>query len=187
MSLPQWLRGSAHRPFRSALAAVLCFTLIQANWIFPVLRFDSAALNHLFLLLAFTLPCLALIALGYFPSFWQKLVALLVLLPILAYTIILAPFAAVETVMTIFQGYDSRFQPIGTALMTGYRVTIFRIDCGATCDWGVALRQERQVVPGVLLVRPLDGFYPGYDADYRVVGRDSLLVNDRLYVLQPLP
>jgi hypothetical protein len=166
MSLPRWLRESPRRPVRTVLVAVLCFGLIQANWIFPVLRFDSAALNHLFLLLAFTLSCLALLALGYFPEFWQKLVALLVLLPILAYTLIFAPFTAAMTVQTIFQGYDSSFQPIGTAPMDGYRVTIFRTDCGATCSWGVALRQERQLVPGVLLVRTLDGFYPAYDADY---------------------
>jgi hypothetical protein len=186
-SVSHWLRASPTRPLTVGLAAMACFATVQANWFYPVLRFGSASLNHLFLLISFTLPWVALGTLLYLPRLWTKVVAILFLLPALAYSAFFAPFTAVETVNTIGRGHDPGFQPISTVPMDGYRVTIFRTNCGATCSYGIAVRQERQLVPGVFLVRELDGFDKYYDAPHRVVGRDSLLVNDRLYVLHSLP
>jgi hypothetical protein len=171
----------------AGLAAIVCFAVIQANWHYPVLRLGSASLNHLFLLLSFPLPWLAAGAFLYLPKVWDRAVATLFLLPALAYSAFFAPCTAIDTAITIREGYDSGFQPISTVPMGGYRVTIFRTNCGATCSYGIALRQERRLVPGVFLVRRLEGFYPAYDATHRVVGRDSLVVNDRLYVLHSLP
>jgi hypothetical protein len=169
------------------LVAVLSFAAVQVNWHYPLLRFDSARLNHLFLLIAFALPFLAAFAVLGFPKLWSKALGFVLLLPIFAYTALFAPFIAALTLETVLYGYDSTFQPIGWMTVGSYRVTIFRTDCGATCDNGIAVRQERQVLPGILLVRQLEGFYPAYDATYHTVGRDSFVVNDRLYVLQSLP
>jgi hypothetical protein len=79
------------------------------------------------------------------------------------------------------------FEPISTVPMGGYRVRIFRTDCGAPCSPGIVIQQERQLVPGVLLVRTVGGFERGYDVTHRVVGCDSLLINYQLYVLHSLP
>jgi hypothetical protein len=187
MALSGWLRASPRHPITAGLAAIVCFLIIQANWLYPVLRFGSATLNQVFLLLALVLPWLAAGAFLYLPKVWIKVVAILLLLPALAYSAFFVPFASFIAVLTIRLGYDPTFEPITTVPMGSYRVAIFRTDCGAVCSTGIAVRQERQLFPGVLLVRTLDGFKRGYDATHRVVGRDSLLVNDRLYVLHSLP
>jgi hypothetical protein len=188
MHVSQWLRAHPwRRPLAVAFLAAVCFAAVQANWDHPFLRFSHPIPNQLFLLLALTLPWLAAGALLYLPNVWAKVVAIVLLLPALAYAAFLALFLPVTVLDTIRWGYDPGFQPIGTVVMGSYRVRIFRTNCGATCAYGIAVRQERHLVPGLLLVRELDGFYPAEDATYRVVGRDSLLINGRLYVLRPLP
>ena len=47
----------------------------------------------------------------------------------------------------------------------------------ATIDYGVAIRQERPILPGVLLVRELDRIYPCYSADLQIIGPHQLQVH----------
>jgi hypothetical protein len=181
--LSQWLRASPlRRPLSVGLLALTLFAAIQANWQHPALRFESTLLNHLFLLLAFILPWVAAGAFFFLPRLWGRVLALLVLAPVLVYSALFALLTADLTAHTVRQGYDIQFQPLSTVPMGNYRVRIFRTDCGVWCEFGIAVRQERRLVPGVLLVRQIDHF-EAYDASYVVVGPDSLRINDRLYVL----
>lgn len=42
----------------------------------------------------------------------------------------------------------------------GSVIRLYRVNGGATTDFGVVIRQERTVFPGILLVHDLDEFYP---------------------------
>jgi hypothetical protein len=44
-------------------------------------------------------------------------------------------------------------------------VRMYRINGGATTAYGIVIRQERSVLPGLLLVRNVDTFYPCYSVD----------------------
>lgn len=188
MRLLEWFhREPWKRPLAVAVSLVGCLALVHANWFHPVVRFGHPAANQIALLLALTLPWLAILPVALLPRPWARVVGLVLLLPPLAYSAFFAPFIAMEIEDTVAHGVDRAFTPIATVPMNGYRVRIFRTDCGATCAYGIVLRQERQLLPGIYLVRQLEGFYPAEDATYRVLGRDSLQVNGRLYALRPLP
>jgi hypothetical protein len=57
-------------------------------------------------------------------------------------------------------GRDLSFDQFAETPWRGSHVRLYRIDCGATTDYGVVIRQELNLFPGVQLVRRLDTFYP---------------------------
>jgi len=73
-------------------------------------------------------------------------------------------------------GVNSAFEPIASVPMGGYSVGIYRTNCGAPCSFGIYPLQEKQIMPGILLVRALPGFEPADKAAFKVIGKDALLL-----------
>jgi hypothetical protein len=66
--------------------------------------------------------------------------------------------------------------------MRGYSVEIVRTNSGAMSSYGIEVRQERQLLPGVRLVRAMGGFYPAYQATFNVIGPDTVQVSVPAYM-----
>jgi len=57
-------------------------------------------------------------------------------------------------------GRSRSFNRFAETHWKGSKIRLYRTDGGATTDSGVVIRQERTLIPGLLLVRRLDDFYP---------------------------
>ena len=69
-----------------------------------------------------------------------------------------------------FENYHDLSAPSG-------KVVVYRTNGGALTDFGIEVRQECTIVPGILIVeRPLTGAYPAYDAELSLVAADVVRI-----------
>jgi hypothetical protein len=68
--------------------------------------------------------------------------------------------------------------------MGAYRVAIYQIDAGLGGE-AIEVRQERTLIPGVLLVRRLETVDDADIANCRVIGPDELRVELSLWGIKP--
>ena len=161
--------------------------IADLNWHHPVLRFTDPIANRVFRLLSLALPLAAVVVLFTLRPWRAVLLLAVIVAPMTARLSWPVLFIPQDIAWVWKHGEDLSFVPIGEAAFDSYRVRMYRTDCGATCAYGVAVRQERKILPGIALVRQLSGFYPEEHVDYAIVGPNQLVINGREYNLRPLP
>jgi hypothetical protein len=68
---------------------------------------------------------------------------------------------------------DPGFDPVLRQRNGSSDLVLYRTNCGATCSYGLVLRQERRIVPGLRIARRLADWYPAYTAThFDVTGAD---------------
>jgi hypothetical protein len=131
-----------------ALATPLLFWQFQH----PVLRTSSAGFNEAIgLILGLVLPWVALHPLTRLDRWWTKAIVFVGFLPLLIYS-----------GFFILVASGARIDRTGEITWQRTKIAFYRTDGGATTDYGIIVRQERVLLPGILLVRKLDDFYPCY-------------------------
>ena len=136
------------------LGLVLVVLLLLNTW-FPRLRCEWRVGDYIFALVVFVSPIvLASLAVSARPRWLGRLVAVLGfgISPILLIGFFYAAFGLVFTTLA---GKDLSFIPTSELWQGSVRVRAFQTDGGATTDYGLWVRQERRIIPGLLLVRDL--------------------------------
>lgn len=146
-------------------AALGLFFAAHANWRTPVLRFATPAANSVAFAATLALPWAALALAQPVLRGWRRVAHFAALAPLLLYTLPLGTCAAMDAADTLSRGVDYSFEPRGALALGPSRVRVYRTDCGATCDFGVVIRHERPVLPGVLLVREMESWSHAGAAD----------------------
>ena len=168
--------------FRTVVGLLLLFVLAFANWRYPILRFTQPLLNTLFLLASFALPWVALPEAVSGFSGWRQFLSCITLLPFLAVTALLGLFLLVQVILILAaRGHDVTFEPIVTIPLEGGRLRLYRTDCGATCLNGIKVWREHVLVPGLVLVRELGGFYPAGTATYEWLAPRTIRISVPVY------
>ena len=86
-----------------------------------------------------------------------------------------AACAAIE-VTDVSRQRDFGFEPVWREQRGASELVLYRTNCGAPCSFGLVLRQERRIVPGVRAVRRLAGWYPAESASLSPISSNRLLV-----------
>jgi hypothetical protein len=131
----------------------------------PIVRFESSVANEILgFALGLCLPWLTAAEIFRIGRWWSKAIAFTAVIPLLLYSGVFLLGSAM-TGSTYKNGRDLSFDRFAEAHWKGSEVRFYRTNGGATTDFGVVIRQERSLLPGVLLVRRLDDFYPCYSLD----------------------
>jgi hypothetical protein len=157
--------------------ASAAFVLIIWNWLDARLRFSNLLLNHLFLLASLSLPWIALSFLGRLAPGWKRRVVALLVAPTLLVTLPLLPVIGVGIASVLWRGPDSRQKLLTRVDMGAYQVALYRAGPGFMTDVSVIVRQERPLLPGLLLVRDVDRLPSTSAADCAVLAPDQLRVD----------
>jgi uncharacterized SAM-binding protein YcdF (DUF218 family) len=163
------------------LVAVAGFAALMANWTWPTFRFASPVANTSVLLVGFLLPWLAAWYAVRLPHRWAQILVLMGLLPLLLYTSFFGFFASMHLASVVESGEDTSFQLLERAPYNGSHVAIYRTNGGATTSFGISVRHERKLLPGLLLVRQLGGFYPASEAVYEFPSTEQIRVSVGAY------
>lgn len=130
------------------------------NWRSPTVRLSVGWLNPLAFLLAMALPTVGLVV----P--WssrgpdaraeriRRAVAMALCLPAI---VVSAPLMLLAALDLAFGGVAH--DPIDHVAVGGTRVVVYRTDGGATTAYGILVRQEREILPGVIRVAELTSAY----------------------------
>jgi len=131
----------------------------------PIVRLAWPIANELLgFALGLCLPWMAAVAIFRIGLWWSKAIALVAVIPLVLYSAVFLLGSA----MTGFADKDGRdlsFDRFAETHWKGSEVRLYRTDGGAAEAFGVVIRQERSLFPGVLLVRQLDDLYPCYALD----------------------
>jgi hypothetical protein len=131
----------------------------------PIIRFAWPVANALFgFVLGLCLPWLTAVATFCIGRWWSKAIALIAVIPLVLYSAVFLLGWAM-TGLDYRNGRDLTFDRFAETYWKGSEVRFYRTDGGATTHFGVVVRQERSLFPGVLLVRQLDDFYPCFSLD----------------------
>jgi hypothetical protein len=152
-------------------STILSLATVVLYWQFrhPVVRTSSTLVNEgLGLFLALGLPWLALLSLTRLKRWWGNAIVIAGIFPLLFYSGLVF-FVAMMQLGAMKNGRDLSFEPLSERQWNGSHVRFYRTNGGATTDYGLVIRQERAILPGVLLVRRLDDFYPCYSVDAREI------------------
>lgn len=126
----------------------------------PVLRFNSASGNVVFALIAgLALPWLTAAAVFRLNRWWSKAIAIVAALPLLIFSLLfLVGMSMLGSV--IENGRDLSFDKFAEVSWKGTNVRLYRTNGGATTAFGVVIRQEMPLLPGISVVREVGSFYP---------------------------
>jgi hypothetical protein len=126
----------------------------------PIIRFTSPVVNEVLgFALGFCLPWLMGVAIFRVGRRWSKMIAALAIIPLMLYSVVFLLGSAM-TAFAFKNGRDLGFDQFAEMSWKGSAVRLYRTNGGATTDFGVVIRQERTLLPGVELIRNLDLFYP---------------------------
>jgi hypothetical protein len=139
------------------------------NWQHAVLRLTSVPGNRLALMLALLIPWLGAWAVWPDVRGWRRVAFGLALLLPLGFATATASIVGMFGLPTaLFDPSHVGFDPVQRVTFPGSAAVLYLTNCGAPCSFGLVLRHERSVVPGLLLVRDLADWYP---ADSAVIQR----------------
>ena len=92
-------------------------------------------------------------------------------------TVSLLPAACAALEVTdVSREKDFGFEPVWRQQRGASELVLYRTNCGAPCSFGLVLRQERRIVPGVRAVRRLDGWYPADSATLSPISSNEIRV-----------
>jgi len=154
---------------------LICFVSLQLNAHFPVLRFSSRAANEIAFLASCGLPWVALVFGFSLQNAWNRFVCI-ALVPTLLWSVV----AADGTLIAAGAG----FEPVARMKAGSSAIAIYRLNGGATTDFGLLIRQEWRIIPGLELVRDLDLFYPAYSAAPEIIDPNTVLIRVAPYETQ---
>lgn len=158
------------------MTGIILFAI--SNWSNLFLRFNNKLANDLFVLLIFVLFTILLIQgmikLNSIKSKFTSIAITIVLTPLwLLFSLLILMFTILK-LEDIFHEKDDGFERIHQIQNDIY---VYRIDGGATTAHGIVVRQERVLLPGILLVKELFKQYPLDDLAYKKHQNQLVLIN----------
>ncbi len=161
-------RAKQRRWFWSLLG---CYLATWLNLLWPVLRLTHAAANDL--AFAASLLVLPFGLLSTAPNAWEGARRGLAVALSVALLLLSIPVSLGVSACSALSGYpraDRSFEKLHQIVTNSGVVAAYRTNGGATTSFGMVVRQECQVVPGLLVVHTLATEYPAADAIVRLDG-----------------
>jgi hypothetical protein len=134
------------------LLLVFIFALI--NWVFPILRFSHWMANNIALITILTIPLVISWRIIYLQSWVSKISLSILILPVIAGCFLLQLFAGLQ-LYNYRDGIDHSFRASQVLIINNSQIVTYQQNLFATTSLGVIVRQERRLLPGLLLVREI--------------------------------
>lgn len=178
---PTMIDESRHPRSDSAKKQLALLVLIMVigltNARCPVLRLSSQSANLAVGCVLLILPVLApILVLRLDAERLPRVLAALGLTPLVGFSLLLASFAGSCYQRTRTTGVDASLEPIASLSVSGSRLRVYRTNGGATTDFGIVVRHEMTLLPGLLLVRNIFDEYHVAEASLRSVGPNRVEV-----------
>lgn len=179
------MAGMSKISFKLILILNIIFILSIINAIYPFIRFSSRLANYIFMIITLCIPTV-LVFLGFTIKNLYKKILFIILYGIM---VLVSGMFLIFTLILIAVSEDVRnvdaigFSIIEYVQVGESRVIVYRTDGGATTSLGIIVRHEKEILPGILLVRNLYREYPRYEIEFEIKN-GILLIDDIEYKLK---
>ncbi|WP_434632473.1 hypothetical protein PQ689_11850 [Thermoanaerobacterium thermosaccharolyticum] len=162
------------------LLAIYILWILNLDYFYPFIRFKSLKLNDIFSLCIQIIPLMLLINGFRFKHISAKIVnsVVSILLIVISTTI-----AAIILFATITLNVNEAFMPIHNIRFESSSVIVYRSNYGATTDYGIVVRQEKEIIKGILLVKNLLRQDHIYDVSIKKLSDNAVeLMGKKIYL-----
>lgn len=156
------------------IAWLVAYLAVLLNLGFPLLRFSWSLANIAFFGAAQFLPFLAIESAVQHLAGWRRAVLVTLSAPLALLSIGLAAGSCTCVACVATDGADYSFEKRESVGTSHGRVVAYRTNGGATTSFGIVIRQECNLLPGLLVVRRLGGEYPASEAQFEWSGGSSV-------------
>jgi hypothetical protein len=171
-------RAAAIRTVKYLGTPMLALLIVITNGWYPVIRFSDERANVAVGAAIWLMLWAAAIFALFIPGRWLTTIIVVVLMVPLMLMIALVLLLQGPSIADTFSTrFNPEFKPIAHVPMGGYSVGICQLACGTLCDDDINVLQEKEIFPGILLVRELPGFDLALWPTYQMTGRDTLRVD----------
>lgn len=136
--------------------AGIAYLIFLANVMFPTVLFEDGRLNRTVCAIAQIVPITAWTYIVLRWNGWRLVCGGIGLLPV----VLLATCVAIGSLAD--NAFEPGFDRTHHIELGWTQVAAYQTNGGATTSFGMNVRQERRLFPGVLLVRELANVYPAY-------------------------
>ncbi|MGF7400489.1 hypothetical protein PQ744_08815 [Thermoanaerobacterium thermosaccharolyticum] len=162
------------------LLAIYILWILNLDYFYPFIRFKSLKLNDIFSLCIQIIPLILLINGFRFKHISAKIAnsAVSIILIVISTTI-----AAIMLFATITLNVNEAFMPIHDIKFDSSSVVVYRTNFGATTDYGITVRQEKEIIKGVLLVKNLVRKDHVYDISVKKLSDNAVeVMGKKIYI-----
>lgn len=162
------------------LLAIYILWILNLDYFYPFIRFKSLRLNDIFSLCIQIIPLILLINGFRFKHISAKIVNSVISIILI---VISATIAVIILFTTITLNVNEAFMPIHNIRFESSSVVVYRTNFGATTDYGITVRQEKEVIKGVLLVKNLLRKDHVYDISVKKLSGNAVeLMGKKIYL-----
>ena len=170
----------------AALAAIAVLTVQSLLHLPYQIRFSSPALNYwLVACSAFAVPVLLFWISRKLETKWLRTLVIVLSVLLLLPCAVIAGCATLEAPTANEKG-DGSYELISEASDGSKNFRLYRTNCGATCAFGLDLREEREILWGAKLVSPMWSLYRASEGRV-VVKKSTVSVLHKTDILVVLP
>jgi hypothetical protein len=155
---------------------LVTYCVMIANNIVVVLRTSSLFINYSIMLVVFFIPLALLILAISIKKNFIKWAVIVGILPVLLLSAVSGVFVTFSWKTILTTGRDLSFEPVKSIQTQDFQVVIYRANGGTTTSFEIIGRQEKSILPGLLLVREIYHAYPGYDAELTIVAPNTIKI-----------
>jgi hypothetical protein len=156
---------------------LVLFTFIQEDAFHPFLRLNGVIANQIVSAASFLLP---FVSARYALSVPRHVFTRIVIVMLLALPLCVSMVGVLgesSVVLEAFRtGDNASLKLVARAPMGAYSVAIYRADCATGCEYRIYPMQDRQILPGILLVRALEDFPSAKEAIFHRLGTNRLQI-----------
>lgn len=164
-----------------SLGLAVVYAIGMYNAWSPSVRFASALANWIALGGMQLIP-IALFALSLSTgALWTRALRAIALIPIVVVAAIFASCAAFEGASIVARGTSPSFERLSSIPFSNGGLTAYRTNGGAMTSFGIVVRQECVLLPGILRVRDVWSAYPAYEVSMRRIGADRFQFSTPAY------
>lgn len=162
------------------IIVLIIISLWFINIIHPFIQFTKWQLNTFFSIIILGLPMLLIInSLGYVNKIKKVLIIVLSSFLTCICMMIILIIVVSSTAGQSDEG-PAYFEQIRTLEYNDNLIKVYRGDGGATTSYSITVRQERIVIPGIMVVKDLYSEYRQYDVRLQIKD-DTLFINNKKY------
>lgn len=158
------------------LLAIYILWILNLDYFNPFIRFKSLKLNDIFSLCIQIIPLMLLIN-----GFRFKHISAKIINSIFSLTLFLLSIAVAIVILFNIStlNVNEALMPIYNIGFESSSVVVYRSNFGATTDFGITVRQEKEVIKGVLLVKNLYKKYHMYDITIKKLDNNAVEINSK--------
>ncbi|MGF7397821.1 DUF5412 family protein [Thermoanaerobacterium thermosaccharolyticum] len=159
---------------------LIIYTLWALNYFYPVIRFQFSIFNQIFSLSVQLIPLVLLINGFRFKHIFVKIMNSVISI---IFSLIGALVAFIILIGIFTVNPNEAFMLIQKVQINSNFIVVYRTNGGATTDYGIVVRQEKEIVKGVLLVKDLYRKYHMYDVSIKKLGDNKVEIDDeKIYI-----